>query len=176
MRARTGFIIVVLFCAIIQVHAQEKDVTGSKDHPMVSRFPGYYISEYDAQDFGSYEYYVGQDSKRVEGRYWKIEYMLKEGSKKGGPLEIGRNYANTFTQRGGQKVLEDLDSGGGRLTARMPAAGKNIWLEVAVTDAGEIYTLTIVEEAALVQQVEFTAMELAKQLNERVVVKFENLG
>jgi OOP family OmpA-OmpF porin len=64
-------------------------------------------------------------------------------------------------------VLEDLDSGGGRLTARMPAAGKNIWLEVAVTDGGQLYTLTIVEEAALVQQVEFTAMELAKQLNEK---------
>lgn len=167
MRARTGFIIVVLLCAVIQVHAQEKDVSGSKDHPMVSRFPGYYISDYDAQDFGSHEFYVGRGEQKVEGRYWKIEYMLKEGAKKGGPLEIGRNYANTFTQRGGQKVLDDLDSGGGRLTAHMPAAGKNIWLEVAVTDAGQLYTLTIVEEAALVQQVEFTAMELAKQLNEK---------
>lgn len=167
MRARTGLVVVGLLCATIQVHAQETDVAGSKDHPMVSRFPGYYISDYDAQDFGSHEFSVGQGEQRVEGRYWKIEYMLKEGAKKGGPLEIGRNYASTFTQRGGQKVLEDLDSGGGRLTARMPAGGKNIWLEVAVTDGGQLYTLTIVEEAALVQQVEFTAMELAKQLNEK---------
>ncbi len=167
MRARTGLVVVGLLCAIIQVQAQDKDVEGSKDHPMVSRFPGYYISDYDAQDFGAHEFYVAQGEQKVEGRYWKIEYMLKEGAKKGGPLEIGRNYANTFTQRGGQKVLDDLDSGGGRLTARMPAAGKNIWLEVSVTDGGAIYTLTIVEEAALVQQVEFTAMELARQLNEK---------
>ena len=166
MRARAG-VVVALFCAIVQVHAQETDVAGAKDHPMVSRFPGYYISDYDAQDFSAYEFYVGQGEQKVEGRYWKIEYMLKEGAKKGGPLEIGRNYANTFTKRGGQKVLEDLDSGGGRLTARMPAEGKNIWLEVAVTDGGQLYTLTIVEEAALVQQVEFTAMELAKQLDEK---------
>ena len=162
MRARASLVVVGLLCAVIDVHAQEKDVDGAKDHPMVSRFPGYYISDYDAQDFAVHEFYVGQGEQKVEGRYWKIEYMLKDGAKKGGPLEIGRNYANTFTKRGGEKVLEDLDSGGGRLTARMPAAGKNIWLEVAVTDGGQIYTLTIVEEAALVQQVEFTAMELAK--------------
>jgi len=167
MRARTGLVVLGLLCAIVQIHAQEEDVAGSKDHPMLSRFPGYYISDYDAQDFGAYEFSVGQEQQRVEGRYWKIEYMLKEGAKKGGPIEIGRNYANAFTQRGGQKLQDDLDSGGGQLTARMPVAGKNIWLEVAVSDGGEIYTLRIVEEAALVQQVEFTAMELARQLNEK---------
>lgn len=175
MHVRSGLLVMGLLCAAIQVRAQEQDVERSKDHPMVSRFPGYYISDYDTQDFGSHEFSVSDGDRRVEGRYWKIEYMLKDGTKKGGPLEIGRNYASTFTQRGGQKMLEELDSGGGRLTVRMPAAGKHIWLEVAVTDGGQIYTLTIVEEAALVQQVEFTAMELAKQIKEQGTVALHGI-
>ena len=68
------------------------------------------------------------------------------------PVEIGRNYSNLFVQRGGTKVYDDLDEGGGRMTARMPAAGKNIWVEVAVSNTGERYTLVVVETAAVAQQ------------------------
>jgi outer membrane protein OmpA-like peptidoglycan-associated protein len=167
MRVRTVLLVFACLFLATLARAQDRDVEGSKDHPMVSRFPGYYIDEYDAQDFSAYEFATGAEDKRVEGRYWKISYMLKEGAKKGGPIEIARNYASTFTQRGGKKLLEEMDAAGGRLIARMPAGDKNIWLEVAVHDAGVTYILTIVEEAALVQQVEFTATDLAKQLAEK---------
>jgi OmpA-OmpF porin, OOP family len=104
----------------------------------------------------------------VEGRYWKINYWLKEGARKGGPVEIGRNYANLFTQRGGRKLFDELDSrSGGMLTARMPAGAKNIWIEVNVSNSGEVYELTVVEEAGMAQQVEFTSMELARILNDK---------
>lgn len=146
----------------------QADADGSKDHPMLSRFPGYYIEEYDPQDFGTYTFQLADDKEqKVEGRYWKIEYWLKDGAKKGGPVEIGRNYASLLTQRGGRKIYDTLDAGGGTLTARMPAGGKNIWVEVGVSNSGEVYSLTVVEEAAMVQKVEFTAMELAKILNEQ---------
>jgi OOP family OmpA-OmpF porin len=146
----------------------QTDADGSKDHPMLSRFPGYYIEEYDPQDFGTFTFQLGDDKEqKVEGRYWKISYWLKDGAKKGGPVELGRNYANLFTQRGGKKLYDTLDAGGGVLTARMPAGGKNIWLEVDVSNSGEVYELTVVEEAAMAQQVEFTAMELARILNEQ---------
>jgi outer membrane protein OmpA-like peptidoglycan-associated protein len=146
----------------------QEDADGSKDHPMLSRFPGYYIEEYDPQDFGTYVFQLGDDKEqKVEGRYWKISYWLKDGAKKGGPVELGRNYANLFTQRGGKKLYDTLDSGGGVLTARMPSGGKNIWLEVDVSNSGEVYELTLVEEAAMAQQVEFTPMELARILNEQ---------
>src|SRR4029450_4928677 len=56
---------------------------------------------------------------------------------------------------------------GGVLTVRMPAGGKNIWLEVDVSNSGEVYELTVVEEASMVQQGEFTSMELARMLNEQ---------
>ena len=49
----------------------------------------------------------------------------------------------------------------------MPAAGKNIWLEVDVSNDGKVYALTVVEEAGMEQKVEFSAMELAKILDEK---------
>jgi outer membrane protein OmpA-like peptidoglycan-associated protein len=165
--ARAAFI-GIIFLASPTIAGAQADVDGSKDHPMLSRFPGYYVEEYDPQDFGTYTFQVGDDKEqKVEGRYWKIEYWLKDGARKGGPVEIGRNYANLLTQRGGQKIYDTLDAGGGTLTARMPAGGKNIWVEVGVSNSGEVYSLTVVEEAAMSQKVEFTAMELARILNEK---------
>ncbi len=163
MRIRLLLVLAAVVCAGVMAGAQ--DVSGSKDHPMVSRFPGYNITDYDAQDFGKFDFRVGDADQHVEGRYWRIDYELKEGAKKGGLLEIARNYANLFTQRGGTKLLEDMGDTSGRLTVRMPAAGKNIWLEVEIHNAGETYTLTIVEEAGMTQRVEMTAAELAKTLN-----------
>jgi outer membrane protein OmpA-like peptidoglycan-associated protein len=146
----------------------QDDMEGSSDHPMLSRFPGYYIEDYEAQDFSSYDFQLaGDKEQKVEGRYWQIAYWLKEGAKKGGPVQIGRNYANLFLKNGGTRLLEDLDAGGGILTARMPAGAKNIWLEVDISNDGEVFTLTVVEEAGMEQKVEFTAMELATILNEK---------
>src|SRR5712671_2365889 len=92
----------VMLAAVVGVRAQDQDVDGAKDHPMLSRFPGYYIEDYDAQDFSSYEFDLGETRRTIEGRYWKIAYWLKEGAKKGGPVEISRNYVNLLTQRGGK--------------------------------------------------------------------------
>jgi OOP family OmpA-OmpF porin len=167
MRVRMLAVGLVMLAAVVGLRAQDQDVDGSKDHPMLSRFPGYYIEDYDAQDFGSYEFDLGGTQQKVEGRYWKISYWLKEGAKKGGPVEIARNYENLLTQRGGKKLFDDIDAGGGHEVARMPAVGKNIWVEISVSNNGEVYDLTVVEEAGMAQQVEFTSMELARILNEK---------
>jgi OmpA-OmpF porin, OOP family len=171
MRVRfftTPLLVFAIIAAAPLTCAAQDDAEGSHDHPMLSRFPGYYIEEYDAQDFGSYEFYLSDGNpKKVEGRYWKIEYWLKDGAKKGGPVEIGRNYVNLLLKRGGSKVSDDLDTGGGRIVARMPAEGKTIWVEVDVSNGGEVYALTVLEEAGMAQRVEFTAMELASILNEK---------
>jgi len=158
--------VIIVISAPSPLRAQE-DAEGSNDHPMLSRFPGYYIDNYDAQDFSAYEFRVGDQEQKVEGRYWQISYVLKEGAKKGGPVQIGRNYSDLFLKRGGTRLVEDLDAGGGVLTARMPAAGKNIWLEVDISNNGEAYRLTVVEEAGMERKVEFSAMELANILNEK---------
>jgi OOP family OmpA-OmpF porin len=147
------------------VLAQE-DAEGAKDHPLVSRYPGYRINDYDEQEFGAADFRLPDNAeKRVEGKYWQISYELKEGAKKGGPIQIGRNYINAFTAKGGAKVFEDLEVGGGVAVASLPVKGKTIWLQVDVYNGGNNYTLTIVEEAGMAQKVEFSASELAEALN-----------
>lgn len=43
----------VLVLAIVPPAAAQQDPPGAKDHPMVSRFPGYAITNYDEQAFGA---------------------------------------------------------------------------------------------------------------------------
>jgi len=146
----------------------QQDEEGCKDHPMLSRFPGYYISSCEAQDFSTHEFTVSEDSeKKVEGRYWKISYWLKDGAKSASPVQLSRNYANALASRGGARVFEAIDTSGGTATMRCPAQGTNVWVEVSVSNSGEAYALTIVEEAGMEQKVEFTAMELASALREK---------
>jgi outer membrane protein OmpA-like peptidoglycan-associated protein len=168
MRALPCLAAAVLVLVATPASGQERDVEGSKDHPMFSRFPGYYVTTYDEQEFGAHTIYLPDGSeKRIEGRYWQISYELMEGRRKGGPIEIGRNYLKLMTDRRGVRVADDLAAGGGRLAARMPVANKTLWLDIAVSNGGEVYELTIVEEAAMAQKVEFTAAELANLLNAR---------
>lgn len=145
----------------------QQDVEGSKDHPMFSRFPNYFISEYDAQDFGAHEYRTADGDRKVEGRFWRIVYTIKEGARKGGPLEIARNYTGLMTKRGGARLAEDMDSSGGYTTANMKVGNTTVWLQIDAAGAGEYYILTIVEEGALTQKVEFTAAQLAAALAEK---------
>jgi OOP family OmpA-OmpF porin len=163
-------------CAAAPAVAQE-DAEGSKDHPMFSRMPGYYISDYDAQDFGSFDFDVGQGSetKHIEGKYWRIGYEIKEGQKKAGPLQIGRNYTDLMVKRGGKRLWEELTASGGETTASMPAGGHTIWLEVDVSNNGDDYDLIVVEEAAMKQDVEFNAGQLAEELKSKGSVALHNI-
>jgi OOP family OmpA-OmpF porin len=154
--------------------AQDTDADGSKDHPMFSRMPGYYIEDYDAQDFSTFELDT-DPARNVEGRYWKISYWLKEGARKVGPVQLARNYVDLMTRRGGKKLYDDVDASGGTAVAQMPAGGKNIYLQITINNSGEVYDLYVIEEAAMEQKVEFTAMELAAALNDKGSVALHNI-
>ncbi len=175
--ARLALIVVALLATALPARAQQ-DEEGSKDHPMLSRMPGYFISEYDAQDFGSYDFDIGQGSeeKRVEGKYWRIGYQIKEGQKKAGPLQIGRNYTDLLVKRGGKRVVEDLTSSGGTTAATMPAGGgRTLWLQIEISNNGENYDLIVVEEAAMKQDVELDASALADALKANGSVALHNI-
>ena len=171
---RLWLAILVLAVCAIPAAAQDTDADGSKDHPMFSRMPGYYIEDYDEQEFSSFE--LETDPPRtVEGRYWKISYWVKDGAKKSGPVQIARNYIDLMTRRNGKKLFDDVDASGGKAIAQMPIGGKNIYLQVDVNNRGEVYDLYVIEEAAMAQKVEFTAMELAKTLNDKGSVALHNI-
>jgi OmpA-OmpF porin, OOP family len=174
---RFAVITLAIIAWAMPARAQQQDEEGSKDHPMLSRMPGYFISDYDAQDFGSFDFDVGQgsDTKHVEGKYWRIGYEIKEGQKKAGPLQIGRNYTDLMLKRGGKRLWEELTASGGETTASMPAGAHTIWLEVDVSNNGEDYDLIVVEEAAMKQDVEFNAGQLAEELKAKGSVALHNI-
>ncbi|MEO0202500.1 MAG: hypothetical protein ABIL37_02100 [candidate division WOR-3 bacterium] len=85
------FLVFSLF-VVNKILAQE-DVKGSKDHPIVSRYPGSYIYYYDQKEFGEFEILLGpvkssifklQKKKESKGKlqrfsikHQKIEVLLK---------------------------------------------------------------------------------------------------
>src|SRR4051812_15602140 len=123
----------------------QQDEQGCKDHPMFSRMPNYVISGCEDQEFSNYGFTMPNgDPKVVEGHYWKLDFSIKDGVKPNGPLQIGRNYWNPMAAKGGKRILEDLDSGGGTMVATMPGPkGSTIWLEVSVSNSGEMFTLHV---------------------------------
>jgi OOP family OmpA-OmpF porin len=163
--------------ATIMSAASERteDIENSKDHPLVSRFPGYFISSYDEQEFSVHEFQVGEKSRRVEGKYWTWEYELGKGVKKAGPLQISRNYVNAITAKGGVKLHEVVDSSSGETTLRFTANGRSIWIGLSLANAGDFYRMHIVEEGPMEQKVTFTAPELAKTLEDRGGVSLNNI-
>jgi OmpA-OmpF porin, OOP family len=161
---RATLIVLVLPATLL---AQEKDAEGSKDHPMVPRLAGgqYFIGDYEEQGFASHTFTVqNEEEKTVEGKFVNIHYWLKEGGKKYGPLEVIRNYRNAFLQKKGEALYEHADTYAGHATFRLPLQGRALWVEVRAENAGEVYRLAIIEEAALVQNVEITSSAMSSAL------------
>ena len=169
--------LVLALACLLPAAARAQDPV-HKDHPRFSGMPNYEISNVDDQDFGAgdFEMGPGKEAKHVEGHYWKFNYNLKEGQRKAGPLQIGRNYTALLTAKGGTKLFEELAAGGGTTTGTMPIGnGRTLWLQVDVNNSGESYALTIVEEGEMKQEVEFTAGDLAEALKSKGSVTVRNI-
>jgi len=103
-------------------YAQGKDIEGSKDHPLVSRFSGSVIEYYEVKQFDEYTLPLGKavreydeefesvfkltESKRLEGKITRIFY---EAPKDRSTLEIYRSYESALKRAG----FEILFSGAG---------------------------------------------------------------
>ena len=76
--------------------AQEVDVEGAKDHPLVTRFPGFYVDDHETKDFDGRDFYGDKagDTTRVEGAYTRIAYTRKEVTKRVSDLQALRNVEN----------------------------------------------------------------------------------
>jgi len=169
---------VLVAVLLLPAAARAQDPPPKKDHPRFSGMPNYTISNHDEQDFGpaDFEMGPGKEQKHVEGHYWKINYDIGEGLKKAGPLQIGRNYTALLVAKGGKKIFEGLDAGGGTTTGSMPIGnGRTLWLQVDVANSGELYALTIVEEGELKQEVEFTAGGVAEALKSKGSATIRNI-
>jgi len=112
----------LLFVLLASTPVLGQDVEGSKDHPLLSRMPGYYIGNYTQSDFDSHEF-TAKDRKTVtvEGRKTVVGYRPSEGVKPASPLQILRNCQNALAKVGGQVLFEEIEPGvGGTTTFKSP--------------------------------------------------------
>ncbi len=97
----------VALAAVLAGPAAGADVEGSRDHPMVSRFPGAEIVDYQVIAFDQYRLAVGNamsgypaqttDVELLEGRVTRIQYSL---SGRANAFEVYRNYADAAEDAG----------------------------------------------------------------------------
>jgi len=109
-QAITAFFFLVTSSLVGQSVLAE-DVSGSSDHPMVSRYDGSSIIDYDFREFDEYEILLGKvvhasgepDNRKVEsseileGKVTRISYYLPEDRS---TLEVFRNYEDALKAAG----------------------------------------------------------------------------
>jgi len=84
--------------------AQDQDVEGSRDHPLISRYPGSVIKNYLAKEFDEVALPLGKatdqgfaKSQHLEGKVTRIAYTAPQGRS---VLEVFRNYQGALKKAG----------------------------------------------------------------------------
>lgn len=109
---------------------QDQDVEGSKDHPLISRYPGSYITNYLTKDFDEFTLSLSQTNdlkfaknQHLEGKITRIAYVAPKGRS---VLEVFRNYQDALKNGGFQTLFtcgpQDC-AGSGNSTARVYGTG-----------------------------------------------------
>ena len=89
--------------------AQDQDVEGSSDHPLISRYPGSYIAKYLSKEFDEFSLPLGPvdeentitKNQHLEGKITRIVYVAPAGRT---VLEVFRNYQAAL-KKGGFETL-----------------------------------------------------------------------
>jgi outer membrane protein OmpA-like peptidoglycan-associated protein len=156
--------ILLVSCFMVGIALAQTDIQGSKDHPLITRMPGYYISEYNVSEFGAYDPTV-IDGKEVhwEGKVYSIGYSREENGRSISMLQIVRNYEAAIKRIGG-KILGSGDAR--RMAAEIRKNGTLTGVYVEAVNEGRSYSLTIVESQAMQQEVVADAKAMRNDLTE----------
>ena len=167
MTKRIGYILPgILFISFLTmgIALAEEDVQGSKDHPLITRMPDYYINYYTLSEFGAYDpTVVGGNDVHWEGKVYSFIYERKEGGRSISMLQIVRNYEAAIKRAGG-KILGTGDER--RMAAEVRKNGNLTGVYVEVFNDGRTYNLTIVETQTMKQEVVADANTMRNDLAE----------
>jgi len=141
--------------------AEQKDAVNCKDHPLLTRLPDYWIQACTLKQFEAYAFMVGKGKPvQVEGQFTNIRYQPPSGlTTKPSTLQVLRNVENAVKQIGGTVMATDSS----KETLKLTRDGKELWIEVWADYTGQ-YILTIVEKAAMVQELVANADAFADSL------------
>lgn len=103
-----------LILQAFQVNAAPRDVQGSSDHPMFSRYPGTTIVQYQQKDYEEYKLALSapdgnsienslKKSQDLEGKLTRIIYNLEPG---GSTLKVFRNFQRAIKKAGLQTLFQ----------------------------------------------------------------------
>jgi OOP family OmpA-OmpF porin len=160
---------------LVPLFVSAQDIGGSKDYPLLSRYPDSRITDY-SKNYNALSMSVGiaEDGnpalRLVEGDTTSIRYFYKDLEHQPSPLQLIRNYQNVVKGLGGEVVYERLprDGDGGETTLKLVTAGKEIWMRVVpeiFSAPTQSYKLDVVEVAAMQQVI--TANKLLEELNSK---------
>jgi len=104
LKSRVPFVLLCL--GPLLASPQKTDIPGSRDHPLISRYPGLVITMYSVKDFDDFLFPMGKldpssskfaKSQYVEGKVTRIYYEYPENRS---TLEIFRNYETALKNSG----------------------------------------------------------------------------
>jgi OmpA-OmpF porin, OOP family len=161
VRIRLVIILATFVAALTTLPAwAQQDAKGSKDHPLVTRMPGFYIDSYEVEEFAAFEPTVSGKDVHWEGKKYSISYALKDGATAVSMLQITRNYQNALKTAGG--ILLGGDERRMATEVRKPDAMTGVYVEAF--NGGRLYSVTIVESQAMRQDVTADAAAMGKDI------------
>ena len=108
--SKTNIILQLMLLLICIMPAfSQQDVPGSKDHPIISRYPGSFIYHYEQKEFDEFEILLGPikgssdrdmqlaKKEKLEGKITKIQYQCPQNRS---PLEVFKNYEEALKKAG----------------------------------------------------------------------------
>ena len=153
---RPIFLTAIPLMAALTCAGQTKDIAGSKDPALFTRMPGFVITDYRESQFDAHEFTVqkgqGTAKKHVEGHqvYWRYDFSSSAGAPPS-KLQIARNFQNAAQRLGGKTMYDAGPNNDYESTLLISRNGTETWVELA--PRGAMYTLLIVEQQAMQQDV-----------------------
>lgn len=141
--------------------AEERDVEGSKDHPLLTRMPGYSITSYEQKEWDAYDCaYCSASDAKWEGKLTRIGYTVQPNGRQLSMVQIARNYEGAL-KKVGAKILYNE---GNTTVAKLEKGGAKTYVLAGAFNEGSIYELVIVETKALEVEVVADAAALKQGL------------
>lgn len=170
---KIGFLIAGFLMIATFTLAMESDMPESKDPPLFTRMPNFYIYGYEYFDFDTHTFVNSKDEEvNVEGQRYYIQYMIQEGAKPPSQLQIIRNYTNAIKKLGGTVEKEYIDEVEGYAYMKLQKDNAEIWVHLETSANTDVnpYRLNIVQKGEMVQDVMAKpeiAETFAKEIDEK---------
>lgn len=114
---RIVLILLGLLFLVGRAVAQQEDVEGSKDHPLITRYPGSVIEQFAQREYDEITLPLGlakadgfAKSQHLEGKWTRIVYDAPKGRSM---LEVYRNYEGALQRAGFQTLFSCAGQGCG---------------------------------------------------------------